>query len=231
MGKTKRNILCIAIGVSSLFSVQAETKLSFTENSNIKFSISRAQYNRLLVKNDAIKSLYYPAQNLTVKYLEDGSVYADALDDRPFTLFVETKGGRHFSAKVTINNVDGQTIEFEPKIIRKKIVINKISRKTTLVSLMRATSKQQKIPGFKTDLTKGKTIRLQPKLNLNQVYALESAKLVSQKFALKNIGNKPLEIKREWLTDKQTQSILLSEHTIYPHQEISIVRVEAVNRG
>ena len=96
---------------------------------------------------------------------------------------------------------------------------------------MRATSKQQKVAGFKIDLTKGKTIRLQPKLNLNQVYALDNSKLVSQKFVLKNVGSKPLEIKREWLTDKQTQSILISEHTIYPHQEISIVRVEGVNRG
>ena len=121
MIKTKRNIYIAIMGLSSIVGVHAETKLNFTENSNIKFSISRAQYNRLLVKNDAIKSLYYPEKNLTVKYLEDGSVYADALDDRPFTLFVETKAGRHFSAKISIENVDGQTIQFEPKIIRKKI--------------------------------------------------------------------------------------------------------------
>lgn len=230
MNKFNKTLL-VALLLALVPSAYSEVKLSFTENSNIEFNISRSQYNRLLVKGDVIESLRYPAHHLAIEYVKDGSVYVDALDDRAFTLFIATKSGRHFSATVQVKALGGQTVQFEPKVIARKHLVKRPSRKAQLVNLMRATSNEHKVAGYKADNHPGKSIRLQPKINLHQVYSLSNSSLVAQKYVLKNVGNTPIKINKNWLKDSQTKAMLLSESTIYPHQEISVVRVEGVRHG
>ena len=109
----KSFILSLSLGLISV--ANAGINKSFTDNSNIEVDLSKSNYNRLVVVGDTIDKGYFPDRTLAFKTVKDGSAYIDILKDEPVTLFIDTKGGHHFS--VTVNPVDklGQTVVLTPE--------------------------------------------------------------------------------------------------------------------
>lgn len=106
-------ILCLSLFVSCIG--QAGVTKSFTDNNNIDVELSKSNYNRIVVKNDTITQGYYPEKTLAFKAVADGSAYIDILKDKPVTLFIDTKGGHHFSLTIKAVEGLGQTIVLTPE--------------------------------------------------------------------------------------------------------------------
>lgn len=215
--------------------VIAETVVPVKENENVAIQISKDNYNRLLVEKDKIIKLRFPQNHLSVERDDDGSVYLDALDDRPFTLFVTTKDGRHFSAMVTVSESNGKTIRF----IEKRVPAGKVSRRekpkdtyaAMIQSLVAATEREQVVPGFKVNAIKVKPVYLKPALKASLAFSLSDKKTVSQKFLLANRSSKPIRFDRRWFKDNKTRALLVKSDVIYPNQTIDVVRVLEVSHG
>ncbi|WP_419421625.1 TraK domain-containing protein (plasmid) [Legionella sp. D16C41] len=205
------------------------------ENENVTIQISKDNYNRLLFEKDKIIKLRFPQNYLNVERDDDGSVYLDALDDRPFTLFVTTKGGRHFSAMVTVSESTGETIRFFEKRTPAKKVARQEKPKDTyaekIKSLVSATEREQAIPGFKANAIKVRPIYLKPSLKAELAFSLSDEKTVSQKFLLANRSSKPIRFDQRWFKDNKTRALLVKNEVIYPNQTIDVVRVLAVSHG
>ena len=109
-----RKPLSIALALLSTLSMGA-TSISVKDNSDIALTLSQGNYNRLVVKNDKIMEAVFPPNAMAIKCDEqDGSVYVLLAASNPFTLFLTTETGRHFS--VTLNGEEslGKTIELVP---------------------------------------------------------------------------------------------------------------------
>jgi len=91
----------------------------FTDNGNVEVVLSKSNYNRILVTDDVIERGYFPAKTLAFKTVKDGSAYLDILKDEAVTLFIDTKGGHHFSLTVTPTDALGQTIVLTPESANK----------------------------------------------------------------------------------------------------------------
>lgn len=213
----------------------AETVVPVKENENVSIQISKENYNRILVESDKIIKLRFPQNRLSVERDDDGSVYLDALDDRPFTLFVTTTGGRHFSALVKVSELNGQTVRFvETKKPLKRLVSKKKPRDNyaeKIKSLVSATAHEQVITGYKVNDAKIRPVYLKPSLKANLAFSLFDKKTVSQKFTLSNHSSKPIRFDQRWFKDKNTRALLVKNDVIYPNQTIDVVRVVEVSRG
>ncbi len=215
--------------------VLAETVVPIKENENVTIQISKDNYNRLLFEKDKIIKLRFPQNHLSVERDDDGSVYLDALDDRPFTLFVTTKGGRHFSALVTVSESTGETIRF----IEKTIPVSKVAQKTKpkdtyaekIKSLVAATEREEELAGFKANAIRVKPVYLKPSLKAELAWSLSDKNTVSQKFLLANRSSKPIRFDKNWFKDKKTKALLVKSEVIYPNQTVDVVRVLEVSHG
>lgn len=97
-------------------SVIGSNSIPFKDNSEIALTLSQGNYNRIFVKNDKIVEAVFPEKAMAIKRDEqDGSVYIMLAATNPFTLFLTTEAGRHFS--VTLNSEEslGKTIELIPQ--------------------------------------------------------------------------------------------------------------------
>ena len=215
--------------------VQAEKVLTFKENDNVALSISRDNFNRLLVAGDKITNLRFPQNYLSIENDKDGSVYLDAKDDRPFTLFVTTQKGRHFSATITLSQSQGQTIKFVPFKPKPKRLVTKskpkLSHQTKLVRLIKAVEKEKNLAGYTPSAANGKPVSLVPNLKSHFNYALENNHEIAQKFTLENRGWKPIRFDEKWFKNKETLALLVKSNVIYPHQSLEVIRVQGASHG
>ena len=107
----RKTFFVVCLSCASL--LQAETK-SFTENADLTLKLSQSNYNRLVVKGDKITKAFFPQAAMVAVNDEDGSLYVTlaASAVTPFTIFISTEAGRHFSATITGEAALGKTIEF-----------------------------------------------------------------------------------------------------------------------
>ena len=103
----------------------------FQDNADVTAILSKSNFNRLVVRGDKITKAYYPKGFLEIQGLKqdddkraieevdvdepDGSLYVMVTHDSPFTLFITTLSGHHFSATIESEESLGKTIEFVPK--------------------------------------------------------------------------------------------------------------------
>lgn len=115
----KRIILTVAMtgvfGVSTLNATPIKaTQIHFANNDQVTLNLSNMGINRLFVKDDKILSVLGPAGYLRLQNDPSGSMYVNVLVSRPFTAFVVTKEGRHFSIMVRPKAMPATTVVFLP---------------------------------------------------------------------------------------------------------------------
>lgn len=97
-----------------LMSSVAFSAISVPENENINLSLSKNNINRLLLTKDKITKFRYPQGFLELDQNDsDGSIYLTGLYEKPFTVFVTTKRGHHFSININAINGPGKTVEIK----------------------------------------------------------------------------------------------------------------------
>lgn len=211
---------------------QAQTRLNIKENETIELTLSRNDFNRLFVEDDKITILRFPDDYLGVENDKDGSVYVNVKYDKPFTLFVTTEKGIHFSAIITLNDELGKTIGFatnSPIAKIKEELKPKSTQKAVekeLVALVSSVEKEEPKTGFKAQRPSVNSIQLKPNLTSTLVYTLSNAQQMGQKFQVKNTGRRPVSFEDKWFKDKDTKALLVKERVVYPNETITVVRIE-----
>lgn len=233
-----KRILCMS-AIGSLFflsgMVHAESVVPFKENENVEITISKDNYNRIFVENDKILKLRFPEGYLQSQNDEDGSVYVDALDDRPFTLFITTKKGRHLSASVKLADTLGKTIKLKPK---RRVAFNSVRHRANtkaqslpILKLIKAVSAEKQMKGYTALKEKQRDVNLGRHVKSHLIYSLSNKKEVAQKFAVTNTGWKPVRFDRKWFKNKETLGLMVNRDVIYPGKTLVVSRVQEVQHG
>lgn len=211
----------------------AQTILNVEENETIELNLSRTDFNRLFVEGDKITKIRFPEGNLSVENDKDGSIYLDVKEEKPFTLFVTTQSGSHFSATIKTGEMTGQTIGLlavNSQSSKSKVMLtSKIAQKNPeneLIALVSSVEKEEQKSGFKSQRPSLKPVLLKSNLTSTLVYTLSDSKKMGQKFEIKNTGRKPVTFDDKWFKDNDTKALLVKQRVVYPNETITVVRIE-----
>ncbi|HCE6135904.1 TPA: type-F conjugative transfer system secretin TraK [Legionella pneumophila] len=234
--------LSIALALLSTVAMGANS-IPVKDNSDIALTLSQGNYNRLVVKNDKIMEAVFPPNAMAIKRDEqDGSVYVMLAASNPFTLFLTTEAGRHFS--VTLNGEEslGKTIELVPSqpVITKTVAnTTKINTKTVtqeavpeaILAMLTHMEQQKPFADVSVKRQFGKVERWSKGLTLLPKESWDSKLLKGETIELYNGGKEPLELAQEWFAKEGTLAIKFSKTSIAPGEKVMLYRVQGVKNG
>lgn len=231
----------------------ALTTQSFRDNTDINLTLSDTNYNRLVVRGDKIARIHFPEGLLVfeikkhkdddseIEGEKDGSMYVMPASTVPFTLFLTTESGHHFSATVTAESTLGKTIEFVPQtaiaaikptarppITSAQAVPPYANAISTLMTHMIA---HQKVTGFEVKNHFGRVVRLQQGLVLTPKSTYNGIELNGEIMELYNGSKLPLDIQESWFSDEHVKAVSLSATTLGPKQKAMVYRISERAHG
>ncbi|HGK6697312.1 TPA: type-F conjugative transfer system secretin TraK [Legionella pneumophila] len=238
-----RKPISIALTLLSTVAMGANS-IPVKDNSDIALTLSQGNYNRLVVKNDKIMEAVFPPNAMAIKRDEqDGSVYVMLQASNPFTLFLTTENGRHFS--VTLNGEEslGKTIELVPSspiVTASKANSTKTTNTKTITQeavpeaiLAMLTHMEQQKPFADVNVKRqfGKVERWSKGLTLLPKESWDGKLLKGETIELYNGGKEPLELAQEWFAKEGTLAIKFSKPSLVPGEKAMLYRVQGVNHG
>ncbi|MCW8400728.1 type-F conjugative transfer system secretin TraK [Legionella sp. PATHC038] len=237
-----RKPISIALTLLSTLAIGANS-IPVKDNSDIALTLSQGNYNRLVVKNDKIMEAVFPPNAMAIKRDEqDGSVYVMLSAANPFTLFLTTEAGRHFS--VTLNGEEslGKTIELVPSqpVITKTVAnATKTNPKTikqeavpeAILAMLNHMEQQKPFADVNVKRQFGKVERWSKGLTLLPKELWDGKLLKGETIELYNGGKEPLELAQEWFAKEGTLAIKFSKPSLAPGEKAKLYRVQGVNHG
>ncbi|HAT3977587.1 TPA: type-F conjugative transfer system secretin TraK [Legionella pneumophila] len=237
-----RKPLSIALALLSTLAMGA-TSIPVKDNSDIALTLSQGNYNRLVVKNDKIMEAVFPSNAMAIKRDEqDGSVYVMLAASNPFTLFLTTEAGRHFS--VTLNGEEslGKTIELvpsQPAVAASRANTTKTNPKTitqeavpeAILAMLTHMEQQKPFADVSVKRQFGKVERWSKGLTLLPKESWDGKLLKGETIELYNGGKNPLELAQEWFAKEGTLAIKFSKPSIAPGEKAMLYRVQGVKNG
>lgn len=235
--------LSIALALLSTVAMGANS-ISVKDNSDITLTLSQGNYNRLVVKNDKIMEAVFPPNAMAIKRDEqDGSVYVMLQAANPFTLFLTTEAGRHFS--VTLNGEEslGKTIELvlsSPVVAATKANATKtINTKTitqeavpeAILAMLNHMEQQKPFADVSVKRQFGKVERWSKGLTLLPKESWDGKLLKGEIIELYNGGKEPLELEQEWFAKVGTLAIKFSKPSIAPGEKAMLYRIQGAKNG
>lgn len=223
-------LLAIAISMN----VHALSTQSFRENTDISVLLSDANYNRLVVKGDKITQAHFPEGAMAIKNEEDGSLYVMVAQKEPFTLFLTTELGHHFSATVNTENSLGKTVEFVPMtaIVPKAIVQTNHAKPeqtppmaNAIESLMIHMMKMENVSGFDIKHHHGRVVRLGQGLMLIPKLTYNGVTLNGEVTEIYNGSKLPVDLNEALFASNDAKAVALSQTTLAPKQKGYVYRV------
>ncbi|WP_454784013.1 type-F conjugative transfer system secretin TraK [Legionella sp. WA2024007413] len=224
-------------------SVAASNTIPIKDNSDIPLTLSQGNYNRILVKNDKIMEAIFPEKAMAIKRDEqDGSVYIMLATMNPFTLFLTTEAGRHFSLTLTSEESLGKTIELlsQPRHIAKatspKVRANSTKRTheavpEAILALLNAMEQHKPFTDVTVKHQFGKAERWAKGLTLLPKESWDGKLLQGETIELYNAGKEPLALSEAWFAKKGTLAIKFSKPIIKPREHAMLYRVQGVDHG
>lgn len=223
--------LCLLLTAAS---AQALTTQSFRDNTDIPVALSDSNYNRLVVKGDKITQAHFPEGRMAIRNEEDGSLYVMLGSHEPFTLFLTTESGHHFSATVNAEVSLGKTIEFVPQTTVAvhptvvKATLNQSAKPPmgdAIAHLMTSMISKDKPTGFDEKHHYGRVIRLQQGLMLTPKTTYQGLQLNGEVMEIYNGGKLPLDLNEAWFANNDVKAVSLSATTLAPKQTAYVYRV------
>jgi conjugal transfer pilus assembly protein TraK len=219
------------------------SSLAVKDNSDVALTLATGNYNRLVVKNDKIMEAVFPPNSMAIKRDEqDGSVYVMLSATNPFTLFLTTEAGHHFSLHLTAEEALGKTIELVPQhAIPAKTMANKtqVKPKTmaeaavpgAILALLKAMENHKPFADVRVKRQYGKALRHSQGLTLLPKESWDGHFLKGEAIELYNGGKASLTLSQAWFATESTLAIKLSKSTLNPHEHGMLYRVQGVSHG
>jgi conjugal transfer pilus assembly protein TraK len=109
----------------------APLALAIDSNSQVSVSLSKTDINRLYVHGEKITAINFPGSMLSAHNDRSGGIYVNTNSNAPFTTFISTNMGLHFSMLVIPKSIPGQTIKFIAPI--SKATSNQNQKSTVVI--------------------------------------------------------------------------------------------------
>jgi conjugal transfer pilus assembly protein TraK len=221
----------------------AATAISVKNNANIALTLAQNNYNRIVVKEDKIIEAVFPEQAMAIKRDEqDGSVYVWLTSQTPFTLFLTTEKGAHFSATLTGETSLGKTIELltsKPASIKSNTTHEKNNPKTitpaavpeAILAMLSHMENQKPFADVKVVRQFGKAERWAQGLTLLPKAIWDGNLLKGEIIELYNGGKKPLELAQSWFAKEGTLAIKFAKTNLKSGEHTLLYRIQDVNHG
>lgn len=116
-------VLTSSISFASSDNVTEPTVISINSNSQASVNLSETDINRLYVKDQKITSINFPDGALTSNNDASGAIYINLKINSPFTAFITTNVGLHFSLIIIPKSIPGKIIKFiapTPKVSKEE---------------------------------------------------------------------------------------------------------------
>jgi conjugal transfer pilus assembly protein TraK len=225
--------LMVMLGLSLALPVHALTQTVFEENTNVDVHLSESNTNRLVVRGDKITRAHFPQGLLGIQNEEDGSLYVKLVGEAPFTLFLTTASGKHFSATINRDAGLGKTIEFIPKVRAALALPHNLPRKGQLTPayieplrlLMTHMMQSKKPVGFWVKHQHGQVIHMKHELRLVPKLLYHGRELTGEVMALYNTSRVPVDVHEAWFMRVGVKAISLSTNTLLPKHKAWVYRV------
>ena len=126
--------LCLMFfGNANAEQVMPPTSISISQNAQVNIDLSNTDINKIFVNGQKITAITKPDNVFNSNNDASGNVYATISGNSPFTAFVSTDQGLHFSLLITPKSEPGQTIEFLPTGFSNKNSGNKAQKNAPIV--------------------------------------------------------------------------------------------------
>ena len=224
-------ILSLCVSVSS-FSL---TSAHFKENADLAVTLSDSNYNRLVVKGDKITDVHFPEGMMAVSNEADGGIYVMVAQNAPFTMFVTTELGRHFSLTVNAEQGLGKTVEFVadgnlvPQITNATKVLAKIADPSFLPSnvteLMTSMLKNKVSTDYQSKNYFNRAIRLGQGMTLFPKKSYQGSVLTGEVTEIYNGSKSPIDLNESLFNGAGVKAISLSKNTLAPYERALVYRV------
>ena len=213
----------------------ALTSTHFKENADLNVVLSDKNYNRLVVKGDKITQVHFPEGTVAVRNEPDGGMYVMVANPEPFTMFVTTELGHHFSLTVNTESSLGKTVEFVadntapiPLTSAQKVLaqLPKPQELPLGVTSLMTGMINSKVPNsFESSRHFGKVLRLGHGLNLTPKLTYASKELKGEVMEVYNSSSSPIDLSESWFSGPNVKAISLSQTVLAPKHTAKVYRI------
>ena len=236
-----KSVLGSVLLMSSVIS-SAQTAVAIQDNRDIGLTLSQSNYNRLVVKGDKIVEAVFPEHAMGIKRDEqDGSVYVMLQSPSPFTLFLTTESGHHFSVTVTGEEGLGKTVELNaPKaplsthVVQAPVQANPntdSAHQDAMVLLIQQMEKKEPLVGMSVSHPFGRVERMGAGLTLIPKEVWTGEGIIAERLDVINRGKETLNLLPSYFEGKDVSALKLSETSVKPSETITLYRVREVAHG
>lgn len=208
------------------------------EDISIKASIKEP--NSIMLEDDRISQIKAPGNTLVdacngranCKLIDESTGILTFLPSplyhtRSFTINVLTEKGMFYNVHVDPKPIPSQTIVFK---IHKKPVIRALAPKTSgyeksLVNFIKALVNGTLPEGFTQTIPKTTSYYKSPTTQLKPLLTVEGNQLTGEIFELKNITNRPLDIRESSFNWPGTKAIALAKTHLIPFETTRLYRI------
>lgn len=202
-------------------------QLNFDNNQQLTVTLSKTGINRVFVKDDQITSIAAPEADMSSRNDAQGSVYARILTPQPFTAFVVTAAGRHFSLLVLPKGIPSQTVELianSPSAAEIKTAKSRVYEQR-LIDIVRALLRGQTPKGMGIQkIEHAKPIDFQEG-RLKTVMRFTGALMNAQVLRFQNTTAHPITLSANSFYHKGVLAVSLSKQTVMPQGNTEVVEV------
>jgi conjugal transfer pilus assembly protein TraK len=230
---TKKALL---LGVLLSSTTIASTSIAIKDNSDKQVTLSQNNINRLFIENDKVSDFKFPKGRMQViggkgAIEDDGSVYITDVSEKPFTLFVTSQNGHHFSLTVHGEEGLGKTLSLIPEtpaIPAAKKWEQKNAYEKTLSNLMTSLIHGDVPDGYGVQMkTFSKPILWGKSIQLKPVKVFQGDRLMAEVFYVENRTKQNIFLKESFFT-KGTLAVSLSSHELKPLSKVSLYVIRGV---
>jgi len=222
----------------------AAIDVAISDNNNKSITLSKNNINRLFINSDKVVDFKFPKGRMQIIGMnhggqgaaqinndEDGSIYITDVSEKPFTLFVTSANGHHFSLTVKGEEGLGKTVDLIPATPAKKTAAKweeKSSYESTLSRLMASVIHGEVPDGYGTETRAySKKIEFSKSISLKPVRRLRGDKLMAEVFNVENKTNKKLYIRESYFS-KGSLATSLSSKQLMPHAKVKLYVIRGI---
>ncbi len=228
-----KKISALTLSLLSISSFALSTH-PFKDNTDIPIHLSDTNYNRLVVRGDKIKAVHFPEGAMLVRNDDEGSLYAIVSQHEPFTLFLSTELGHHFSATVHAESDLGKTLEFVSATPTQSFLQKNEAgsvQNPAISNLMTHMISREKASGFEMKRHFNQVIRLQNGIVLMPKLSYIGTQLSGEVTEIYNRGSEPLHLNESLFQSQGLKVISFTKKILNPKEKGLIYRVEEATHG
>lgn len=235
----RRLIMFAGLGflTAAVFSAQIKTVRNY-EDITVKASIKEP--NSIMLEGDRIQQMKAPANTLldtcngkpNCKLIDDATGIFTFLPStlyhtRSFTINLLTEKGNFYNVLIEPKPIPSQTILLKAW---KKPVIRAMAPKTSgyekvMVNFLRALVNGHLPEGFTQTIPKRTQTYKAQHTELKRLLSVRGNNLCGEIFELKNLTNRPLEVKESWFNWPGTRGIALAHTHLAPFAKTRLFRI------